>query len=398
MLQKIIDNHIHGFLIVNRDMEIVYSNKFFEKYFGKTESNLCGNYINCVSQLELGKKCKETEACKQCSIKNNVEIFFEVDEKISDIKNAILNLKINGKECKIHTNFYLRKVEDNVILEFYNWNYDDQDEILGFSFLEKVVDKVEDMIFYKNKKLEYLYVNSAYAKFLNQPKYEILGKTDSDLLLENTLKINEEKDLKTFEEKIQKYEEKIGDKVYSISKQVIEIENEEGILAIIKDISKEKKIKESAEIDSLTGIYNRRKYNEVLEKKYQNKEENTYLLLIDLDNLRKINNDFGHLEGDNSLKKVASILEKISEHDFFRLGGDEFAGVINSSRKEGIENICEEIREELKKLSNEKIKLSVSIGVKKIDYELSKNENFELADKYLYAVKLSKKGEFNIEN
>lgn len=87
-----------------------------------------------------------------------------------------------------------------------------------------------------------------------------------------------------------------------------------------------------AETDQLTGLLNRRAYDEKLEQSYKRtarlKGENLSLMLFDLDYFKNINDEFGHQYGDEYLKKMAAALLSIIRQDVdfvFRFGGDEFA-------------------------------------------------------------------------
>lgn len=87
-----------------------------------------------------------------------------------------------------------------------------------------------------------------------------------------------------------------------------------------------------AETDQLTGLLNRRAYDEKLAQSYKRtarlKGENLSLMLFDLDYFKNINDEFGHQYGDEYLKKMAVSLLSIIRQDVdfaFRFGGDEFA-------------------------------------------------------------------------
>jgi len=87
-----------------------------------------------------------------------------------------------------------------------------------------------------------------------------------------------------------------------------------------------------AETDQLTGLWNRRAYDEKLEQSYKRtlrlKGENLSLILFDLDYFKNINDEFGHQYGDEYLKKMAAAMLSAIRQDVdfaFRFGGDEFA-------------------------------------------------------------------------
>ncbi|ACI20210.1 sensor domain-containing diguanylate cyclase [Thermodesulfovibrio yellowstonii] len=115
-----------------------------------------------------------------------------------------------------------------------------------------------------------------------------------------------------------------------------------------------KKLYKASITDSLTGIYNRRFFFQRLEEEYARtlRYGNSFcLILFDLDNLKKINDTFGHPEGDRLIKLFAKILKtnKRKEDIAARIGGDEFGCIFIGASLEGAKKTAERIKEELKK-------------------------------------------------
>ncbi|MGL5355327.1 MAG: GGDEF domain-containing protein, partial [Cetobacterium sp.] len=139
---------------------------------------------------------------------------------------------------------------------------------------------------------------------------------------------------------------------------------------------------------------NRRKFLKMIDYIYENKINSYYLILIDLDDLRNLNNNDGHLKGDEYLKKLGEILNNNSAGLFFRTGGDEFAGLVNRDEKK-VREVLDNI---YKKLSNLGLtpKLSISTGAAKIEIEKTYLENYETVDKLLYRVKHEGKNNYII--
>ena len=111
---------------------------------------------------------------------------------------------------------------------------------------------------------------------------------------------------------------------------------------------------------------------------------------------------YGHLKGDNYLSLLANILKENHKATFFRIGGDEFAVLIkcegNRNCIEYIEKIFTEIFNALEKINSTLTpKLSISVGIKKIDLNKDYLINYEETDKLLYKVKESGKNSFIIE-
>lgn len=109
-------------------------------------------------------------------------------------------------------------------------------------------------------------------------------------------------------------------------------------LAMLRDQVNELRL--SAFTDPLTGVGNRRKFDHEMEIVFGNVTDtnSTYLLMIDLDHFKSINDTFGHCCGDESLKHVASTIQEfLPDSVVCRLGGDEFAAIANITTEEAIE-------------------------------------------------------------
>ena len=99
-----------------------------------------------------------------------------------------------------------------------------------------------------------------------------------------------------------------------------------------------KRIKELAEYDTLTDIYNRGHFTQVASRAIeycQSAEQSLSLIMFDLDHFKKINDDFGHACGDWALKKTVEVCKEIGRKNdvFARLGGEEFCILLTSCNK-----------------------------------------------------------------
>lgn len=146
--------------------------------------------------------------------------------------------------------------------------------------------------------------------------------------------------------------------------------------------------KKYAQFDSLTGIYNRRMGEILIQNSLsqQNQNHSSALLMIDLDDFKQINDNFGHLIGDCVLKNVANCIQKnLHEDDVFcRLGGDEFlvyTNILSSDElKEKIEKITNCIAVHCDCENDRKVDVTLSIGV-----SLSPKQGNDLQTLYLKA-------------
>lgn len=151
---------------------------------------------------------------------------------------------------------------------------------------------------------------------------------------------------------------------------------------------------EVANIDDLTGALRRGAFR----KKIKSLDilTNCSLLMIDIDDFKKINDTCGHDIGDKVLKGLADVFRKVLREDdlICRLGGDEFAIFLNCvSAKEHVAVICQRIISETDKLTeitNGRVPVHISIGAKVVDLDsviLNYTDVYVAADEALYAAK-----------
>ncbi|MBU0728902.1 MAG: diguanylate cyclase [Proteobacteria bacterium] len=162
-----------------------------------------------------------------------------------------------------------------------------------------------------------------------------------------------------------------------------------------------KTLQKLSSLDGLTGIANRRHFDEVLSQEWMRSmryERQLSLILLDIDFFKLYNDNYGHQKGDECLKQVAASLEKsiTRETDMIaRYGGEEFVAVLPETGEKGAWKIAETMRENIQnmKILHEKSKVndfvSVSLGVcTTIPIQDSKPEALiEAADQALYAAK-----------
>src|SRR6185295_13299801 len=148
--------------------------------------------------------------------------------------------------------------------------------------------------------------------------------------------------------------------------------------------------------DPLTGLYNRRHFNDRLKKEITraDREEHVMALLIcDLDHFKAINDRMGHQVGDEILKLLGrSIRESTRGTDLvFRWGGDEIVVILSKSSREGGLVAAERIREGvLGAAERVGLELDVSIGIALYpDHGRDEDELVRVADRALYAAKKS---------
>ncbi|SEQ59723.1 diguanylate cyclase (GGDEF) domain-containing protein [Amphritea atlantica] len=154
--------------------------------------------------------------------------------------------------------------------------------------------------------------------------------------------------------------------------------------------------KERAFRDSLTGIANRRAYEQRLEEEINrsNRSDKPFSLLVwDIDNFKQINDRFGHQIGDQILIAIAGELNsQVRSCDFSaRFGGEEFVSIIPDCPLSQAYNIAEGLRSKIagKSIATSQgdIHVTLSCGIAEFTPNSDANELFERADQALYQAK-----------
>lgn len=156
-------------------------------------------------------------------------------------------------------------------------------------------------------------------------------------------------------------------------------------------------LKEVNEKDHLTQIYNRRYFDKKIED-WINAGEVFSLMMIDIDHFKNINDTYGHNNGDKVLIIISKIISTLCRDDCIptRYGGEEFAILYKRSLQDSIllaENIRKSIGKNIlklyrgEKIIEQKINVTISVGVAQYEPKLNKKQLIEKADGLLYKAK-----------
>lgn len=170
-------------------------------------------------------------------------------------------------------------------------------------------------------------------------------------------------------------------------------------VAIIKGLRHQQELEHIANVDGLTGLFNRRWMNEFFKRQITralSDNKPMAFILADLDNFKKINDIHGHMVGDEVLFAVASILtQQIRPTDLLaRFGGEEFAMILPDTTPDDAKQIAERVRTTLEttKLkceneTNQEIHMTLSLGVTNLMLGDDINNLLTRADNALYLAK-----------
>ena len=289
------------------------------------------------------------------------------------------------------------------------------------SILLEAIDVTPNCLGVINRNKEVIYCNQHYASIFGVTKEQAIGKKASDLLrhawetnqgvvintndfeqwLNNVHKLHTEKSLNQYETDL------LDGRWFKMTRINLDSGN---IIIMGVDITLLKQAQKSLEdahqhieklvnTDQLTGVHNRRSYNQLANKEYARArrfDQPLSLLVIDIDYFKVINDNFGHDGGDNVLKQFTQICTTLLRQSdtLSRVGGEEFVVVLPMTNSVGANVIAERIKTHIADSSfqttqtHKKINITLSIGVSSLTANDSTIKDlFCRADKAMYCAK-----------
>jgi diguanylate cyclase (GGDEF)-like protein/PAS domain S-box-containing protein len=273
-----------------------------------------------------------------------------------------------------------------------------------------LVESSEDSIYLIDRDCRYLFINKKHLLRIGLSEEEYRGKSYGDFHTpEVTKRFTEivDKVIRTGKSVQLEHKSTRDDNYFLLTlSPVMESEGKISAVTVVsKKITELKKMQEELHTlsltDALTGLYNRRGFMTLAEQHLKiasRMKSQVFMLYADLDNLKDINDTFGHQEGDTALKETAQILrETFREADIVsRIGGDEFVvmPIGSSERDTGAVNLRLQNNLDLhNEKKNGKYTLSLSIGITHYDpaRPVTPEELLFQSDKLMYEQKIKKK-------
>lgn len=354
------------------------------------EAKSCGKLQKNDSKVLDKGKTIEVEETHQLKASGETRVYLSVKKPLRDSSGKITGL------FGISTDITKRKKLEISVHE-------------QKDFLDAILNNVDALILMKDSNRIVRYANSFAADLFNLKQNNIIGKRDSELmpqdiadkLWELDQKVFDTNEKQTAEELLPSLEGKL--KHYLTTK--IPFILKDGTATSISystDITEifllKEKLQRQAITDSLTGLYNRRYFNDqcVREFSHCKRSKSTMsIIVIDIDWFKSINDKYGHPVGDVVLQQASKIYKSClrKENILCRTGGEEFAILLPNTSHEAATVLAERIRQtqEEKALVGKwegAIKLSISLGVSALqDKDKSFEDLLRRADKALYQAK-----------
>jgi len=255
---------------------------------------------------------------------------------------------------------------------------------------------------------------------VNRSLCDLVGRTEEELLASNFQSVTHAEDLdndlanlyrlmqgETMTCQVEKrYVHKSGQIVWALNNVSLVRDTDDApvhFIFQIQDITERKRAEAALQslslIDELTGLYNRRGFVAVSEQHLatiRRSQKVPVMLYADLDGLKRINDSFGHHEGDRAIVKAAEILKDTfrTSDTVARLGGDEFVVLAGIGNDELVDSLTERLQKKFDAHNaqpNRAYRLSISVGVVHFGAEeTSIDEVTARADRFMYEDKRRK--------
>ena len=372
-------------------IKIIYTNRAFNTISQYSSNELIGKspkiFQGTKSNYKVLSELK-TELIKGNSFVGQ-SVNYKKDKTSYIVKWSISPIK--NKDGKVIAYISFQKAIDSIV------NMEQE------KLLSKVVNASENLILVTNLESVIVYLNDAFSDKLGYGKEELLGKhtrvlksgRQDDIFYKNMwntilkdgkfsdIFISKKKNGTLFYDKkdISTIKDNDGNPIYYVSTS-IDISNQ---------VQKEQLLQNELYIDTLTNIYNRKKYEEIIQKKikeYSSNKKVFSLILIDIDHFKYINDNYGHDIGDYILQEFTKVInQNIRESDmFFRWGGEEFVVLVDIDDDSAF-NLAQKLRIEILSKNFQSIKITASFAISQITLDDTQNSIFKKADSALYEAK-----------
>ena len=311
----------------------------------------------------------------------------------------------------LEANEHLRRLVEARLLEHQEWQGERVRWIEERRLLRAMIDQVPDYLFVKDTHSRFVIANRAVASDMGLGPDDILGKTDLELHPYELARqfLDDERAVLSSGEPLLDNEEYVilpsGEKRW-LSTSKLPLRNEAGaiigLVGIARDVTRrrvaEDQVRHLAYHDQLTHLPNRARFEELLNKASADRRQG-WLLLVDLDRFKQVNDTLGHVAGDELLFQVGERLTELAgEHGTVaRLGGDEFGLLLDGAAP--LVSMCDAIVARIGTpfhVGGRPARVGASIGVARIEAGALAMEGLRQADIALYQAKARGRGRWQL--
>ncbi|MGL5916500.1 MAG: PAS domain-containing protein, partial [Culicoidibacterales bacterium] len=173
VIANILEKQENGIIILNTNKEIVYVNERVRNLIGNDTNKVLGNYLNCRIAKRERVNCQKTTKCDTCEMNTVLSAVM-----ISHQEQTLHDVTVNKNNLRITVSIKISFVKGYLLLELYGFIIKNFEADL----LSRIADESKDFLFFKDKNLNYIYLNQTFANFFQKDKEDLVGKSDKDLM------------------------------------------------------------------------------------------------------------------------------------------------------------------------------------------------------------------------
>lgn len=384
------------------DFTFLKYNKAFEKLTGYSSDNLSGENIGDIKffkdknqQNEFFETIQESESYRTLSLELNLK-----NEKIFHGLFSSVPITIENKL------YILSVIKDITTLKNLENKIRESEKIHRL-----LADNASDVIWVMDLTGKFTYISPSVEKLRGYTVEEVMQQSREEVLCPSSL-VHLEKGIEKAVNKVMNnlpFEEFRGDLEQPCKDgttvwtevTVTGIYDKDsgflGMLGVTRDITErramEEEIRRLTEVDRLTQLYNRLKLDYVIKIEIEraNRSGSSFVaIMLDIDHFKAVNDNFGHIVGDEVLKEISLIIKSSIRiiDTAGRWGGEEFMIILPESDIKGGQIVAEKMRLKIEENQFPHVgKLTASFGVSEYKSEMSENELVTRADNAMYKAK-----------
>ncbi len=406
-IRAITDNVPALIAYIDNEQRYRFCNANIGNIFGTTPQSLIGRTMRAVRGESL-----------YAELRPNIEAALR-GEMISFDSQTIVDGRVNW----FHSDYIPDLEADRRVCGFYALTFDitmqkTAEHLAAASEhrLRLIADNVPAAVCYIDEQRCYGYNNAAYARWFGCSIDEITGRTVREIHGEEVYRLIESNLDRAFAGEQSAFEitvDRLGEARHLRVSYVPDCEDDgqvTGIYALIQDstalITAQKKLLRMSQYDSLTGLVNRSRLDEILSEAAARSRRHglgVAVLFLDIDHFKQINDSHGHAAGDAVLREFARRIQSCARDTdtVARLGGDEFVIVLEDLHDpDGAVTVATKIREAMRVpvvLEGTSIDVGASIGIAFVRTGHFEPEMLlKRADRALYQAKAGGRGDFRL--